>query len=263
LLRCCDGWPTHLRQIATLISTVAFKTGSWQVTGPVATRPKFLVGRRVRTSSGVSCGGIRSRHGGPGSPRRLRLCSSALRIGILLVFMSSACTGQRGSPNQRRSQTFIRTCESRVGGLGQLRHDWKAHAVIIGPLAFPTLRFAATYPRSNFSPRNGRYPALKQLVMLKEGAEVTISIRPSDRTRAALLYDPSDWNYSGFYQISEGEPAVTFQACPGKSKAWQDATQFNGGFVVAGPRCVGLEVKFPSSETKEIVVSFGTGACPR
>jgi hypothetical protein len=38
-------------------------------------------------------------------------------------------------------------------------------------------------------------------------------------------------------------------------------TQFNGGFVVAGIRCVPLDVLTPGAAAVSVTLSFGAGRC--
>jgi hypothetical protein len=65
------------------------------------------------------------------------------------------------------------------------------------------------------------------------------------------------------YRIADGDTAVTFQSCPpAQTPLGADGTQFNGGFLVAGPRCATLEVSTPQWRApRRVTVSFGAGRC--
>ncbi len=94
---------------------------------------------------------------------------------------------------------------------------------------------------------------------------MTVAIAPDASGDASLLYDPERFEPSGGYEVSDGERAVTFKACP-KGEALigppTSPTQFPGGFIVAGPRCVPLEVWVGTDAArKQRVLSFGAGDC--
>jgi hypothetical protein len=156
---------------------------------------------------------------------------------------------------------FVRTCESSV--YGELGDGWRRDSVIAGPLAFVALREAARGPAGEFRRRGSGYPGQKVLVVVEAGATVTVTVPAAERRHLALLYDPASWNERNSYRIADGQPAVTFQACPAEQQpAGADGTQFNGGFVVAGPRCATLEVSTPAAPTpRRVAVSFGAGRC--
>ena len=69
-------------------------------------------------------------------------------------------------------------------------------------------------------------------------------VPPAQRRKVALRYSPT--NFNEVIAPAEGAHDVTFTACPPgrpflgpKTARW---TQFNGGVVVAGRRCVTLAV---------------------
>jgi hypothetical protein len=158
---------------------------------------------------------------------------------------------------------FVRTCESSV--YGDLGGGWRAQSVVVGPLAFVALRYAATQPAADFRRRGGRYQGLKALAVVAAGATVTLTVPAAERRHLALLYDPAAWKEDNRYRLDEGDTAVTFQSCPPEqTPPGADGTQFNGGFLVAGPRCATLEVATPAWRTpRRVTVSFGAGRCRR
>jgi hypothetical protein len=154
---------------------------------------------------------------------------------------------------------FVRTCETRVsGGLGP---GWREDrsAVVVGPIGFLYPGgYADSRPRL-FSRNAEGYSAQKVLVVVEPGAVVTVAIAPTATGASSLLYDPSRFNDTNRYEVSDGESAVTFQAC---GKGGTHVTQFNGGFIVAGPRCVPLEISTANDGTpRRRVLSFGKGDC--
>jgi hypothetical protein len=156
---------------------------------------------------------------------------------------------------------FVRTCESSV--YGDLGDGWRKQSVVVGPLAFVALRYAAKQPAVDFRRRGGRYQGLKALAVVKAGATVTLTVPAAERRHLSLLYDPGAWTESNQYRLADGDPAVTFQSCPpAQTPPGADGTQFNGGFLVAGPRCATLEVSTPQWRTpRRVTVSFGAGRC--
>ena len=97
----------------------------------------------------------------------------------------------------------------------------------------------------------------------------SVTVKAADGTTElnGLLYKPADWNDRNAYRIEDGESAVTFKACEKGETApvggpLNAMTQFNGAFVVAGVRCVPLEVLVRGQEgTSPVTLSFGAGRC--
>ena len=166
-------------------------------------------------------------------------------------------------PPAASAGAFVRTCESSV--YGDLGGGWRAQSVVAGPLTFVALRYAATQPAADFRPRGGRYQGLKALAVVAAGATVTLTVPAAERRHLSLLYDPDAWDEVGGYRIADGDTAVTFQSCPpAQLPSGAVGTQFNGGFLVAGPRCATLEVATPAWRTpRRVTVSFGAGRCRR
>lgn len=94
---------------------------------------------------------------------------------------------------------------------------------------------------------------------------VTLTVPAAERRHLALLYDPAAWKADNRYRLADGDTAVTFRSCPPEqTPPGTDGTQFNGGFLVAGPRCATLEVSTPAWRTpRQVTVSFGAGRCRR
>jgi hypothetical protein len=98
---------------------------------------------------------------------------------------------------------------------------------------------------------------------------VTASVLPSER-KLGLLYRPADWRipYSRGYRLADGERRVTFHACtadtpsfvPDKHRPVGKWTEFNGAVLVAGARCVTLDVRSGRRRWRPRL-SFGAGRC--
>jgi hypothetical protein len=174
---------------------------------------------------------------------------------------STRPSGRLASRSARPVGAFVRTCESSV--YGDLGDGWRKRSVVVGPLAFVALRYAATQPAVDFRRRGGRYQGLKALAVVKAGATVTLTVPAAERRHLSLLYDPAAWKENNQYRIADGDTAVTFRSCPpAQTPLGADGTQFNGGFLVAGPRCATLEVSTPRWRTpRRVAVSFGAGRC--
>ena len=166
-------------------------------------------------------------------------------------------------------KVFVRTCRASVYGTID-DPAWRKHSVFAGPLVFYSADQYAEQPASLFAPivgSDGYYSGQKLLVLIRRSAVATVVLPESQRVHAALLYNPAAWSDRNAYRIEDGERAVTFKACKKGETApvggpLNAMTQFNGGFVVAGPRCLPIEVLVRGTErTIPVTLSFGTGHC--
>jgi hypothetical protein len=143
--------------------------------------------------------------------------------------------------------------------------------IAAGALRFADLRRAARVPARSFAPtRPGRYPAYKVGVGVRAGKTVTVRVARRDRGRVSLLYGPRSRSPVPPYRVADGAAAVTFHACAAGHPAFSYAgpvgpqTIFAGAFVVAGARCVHLEVRERGGRrTLRRTVGFGVRRCPR
>jgi hypothetical protein len=184
------------------------------------------------------------------SPRQVRRPTAVPTAGV-----------PSGVQTTTHSVPFVRACAESV--YGRLSAGWKPHSVVVGPLAFVGLRDFASSPGSEFAPRGSKWNAVKVLVVVSNGVpSIRVRVPASEADRLALLYDPSAFADSGAYGVADGEREVEFQPCQrGKSPYGASTTQFNGGFIVAGPQCSRLEVVEPGAETRSIRVAFGSATC--
>jgi len=172
---------------------------------------------------------------------------------------ASAATSIKTPPN-----AFNRTCETSVYGTLDAP-TWKKHSIIAGPLVF---YYADQFAHQAPSPgRNGYYPGQKLLILVRRDAVATVVVPEPERGYVSLLYNPAAWNDRNAYTIEDGETAVRFKACKKGETAPGGAsltamTQFNGGFVVSGIRCVPLEVLTAGRASAiPVTLSFGAGRC--
>lgn len=208
--------------------------------------------------------------------RRLTL----LAFAVLLSLMSAGCmfgggeashttppSGASG-PSPTPPRAFVRTCETSAYGKLDAT-GWKTHSVFAGPLVFYYADQFAGQPASDFAPipaGSSYYAGQKLLVLMRRGAVATVLVPESERRNAGLLFDPAEWNDRNTYRIEDADSAVRFKACKKGERSTVGApstamTQFNGGFVVAGARCLPLEVRVPGRGTIPVSLSFGTGRC--
>jgi hypothetical protein len=199
---------------------------------------------------------------GAGRPQVLRL----RKIGGQWKFTRLELSEPQSSSTATSTATFTRDCESRVedGVLRPNRH----RDVIAGPLILYGLREAASAPASNFRGRQGQYRPWKTVTEVAQGHDVLLQIRGRYSDRASLLYRFRPGARFG-YNVGDGDLAVRFQPCPpdeprrsGRGTVGS-RTQFNGGFVVAGPQCVELRVAVAGRRSEiRRRVSFGSeSAC--
>jgi hypothetical protein len=89
----------------------------------------------------------------------------------------------------------------------------------------------------------GRAMPLKVLVVVDPHAAPTVTIAARSRAYAALGYNEIRHNGTGV-PLTDGTQSVRFQGCrPVRSREpWNRGTQFGGYFLVAGRRCVHIEV---------------------
>jgi hypothetical protein len=247
----------------------------WLLLAAVAAGDRVSLGTKVR--SGSYC------------LSKMRITLAAIGILVSVATAVAACssggegmnapdTGVRSAetsaapPTETATQevkAFVRTCETNVYGTLDPR-GWQEHSIIAGPLGFWSADDYAGQPASLFTPVPGssdRFQGLKLLVLVRPDAVATVIVPESERHEVALLYDPAAWNDRNEYRIEDGESAVTFEACKkgetiGTGSPLNEMTQFNGGSLVAGVRCVPLDVLVRGqAQAIRVTLSFGAGRC--
>ena len=154
---------------------------------------------------------------------------------------AAAASGQRS--------IFVRTCESKV--VGALGPDWRRGQIEAGPVVFVGAAGYADVPRSRFAAPGELARSQKVLVVVLGPGPVEVSVPDPD---AALAYDPARWGERNVVPFRRGDARVRFEPCG--DRRW---TQFNGAFLLRGPRCVPVEVR-PADDSPIIAtISFGAG----
>lgn len=121
-----------------------------------------------------------------------------------------------------------RGCESSVDG--DLRTDWEQGSLRAGPIAFVGMARGVS---TDYVARHNK--VIKVLVVVDNGAVVTLRVADADRGGVALRY-----TRNAATRVADGLPAVTFRAC--NPDGWRPHTQFNGSFIVDRARCAHLDV---------------------
>jgi len=131
--------------------------------------------------------------------------------------------------------------------------------VIVGPIAWVGLRRAAAVDPARLE----LVETWKAGALVKAGAVVTVVVPKAYRTQVSLLHRTATGR-----RVTDGEPAVTFRACDRSTKAFSGEgvvgpyTGFPGGFIVAGARCVPLDVwGHGRPRPYRVVVSFAAAKC--
>lgn len=169
-----------------------------------------------------------------------------MRTAAALAILLTACT--TGSPARpattapthtaaesgSASVVFVRTCDTSV--FGDLGGHWQRDALRVGPLFVPSGFSYGSLSPSYLEARDGRGRLLKVLAVIHGERAVDVSIPTSGGRVGALWYDLSGTS-PRWVDPTTVAPTVRFEPCKGSS--W---TQFNGGMVVLGARCLLLTV---------------------
>jgi hypothetical protein len=157
---------------------------------------------------------------------------------VLAALAASGAAGCGGGSAAHHTapvaSTYTRTC-SQVGS-GGLAHDYRRHALLLGPVALGNVRsLQAGEPLPGaVGPRRGAYEVI---AIVSAGADATLSVPRAEWPTVGVLYDPSKFRDDGAYLLADLDHAVRFQACPSPSFN-HGVSQFDGGFVVTRPQCV-------------------------
>ena len=104
------------------------------------------------------------------------------------------------------------------------------------------------------------YAVAEGIVRVAAGRTVTLAVAPEQRTRVSLAFsrrahDRERPGLPGALRVVDGDAAVTFHACRSR------ATEFLGGYVVAGARCVRLVVSVAGRPPVRLRLPFGVRGC--
>lgn len=216
-------------------------------------------GTREGTSA-LSPGG-RVSPGGPGPlPSRVVFTKRPAHHGRRATPSPSATPSQSAAPGRlrRRPVAAAGTVLSGCGGganLGALGRDWRNEASAkAGPLWFLNGGHSSGPVRL--------YVAIAVLDGLRPGSVVVAKVAPSGRPYLRFLYGRSDsLNPGTRHRMGSGEAGVTFVACrPGQEMVRSPRiTDYYGGFLVKGARCVPVQVWAPGRAQP---FRLHLGACP-
>ena len=174
-----------------------------------------------------------------------------MRIAVALLLVLVAAVPALADERE----PYVRTCAtSQFGDLGE---GWQERAVVTGHIAFLGVPDRGWRP-----PGPGAWP-VKVLVVVDANAAPTVTVAERSRAHAALGYNNVRHNGTGV-TLDRGTRSVRFEACSPSSgrEPWNQGTQFGGYFLVAGRRCVYIEV---ASEGRIIrrALRFGVPRCAR
>lgn len=132
--------------------------------------------------------------------------------------------------------------------------------VVRGPFALVTV--ARDLPRlsqRSYRARDGRLAGVKLPVGLRVGHSATLSVAPNQRAYAALTYREETRDAR---RIQNGDEAVTFKPCPAETPAFHGGTVgpitgWAGALIIAGPRCVRLQVRVDGQHRPDIKLPLG------
>ncbi len=109
--------------------------------------------------------------------------------------------------------------------------------------------------------RPGLYVVVVVLAGLKPGSTVVVKAAVAGRAFIRFLFGPGDsLNPGTTYTMRSGEAGVTFVACPPGTgyAAAQAVTDYYGGFLISGDRCVPVNVLAPG---RKAPFRVSLGAC--
>lgn len=136
---------------------------------------------------------------------------------------------------------------------GALQPDWRSFAVQVGPLWIINRGIA---PDFAFRNPDGTLNAVPLIVLVRDSATVSVEpTAPGQRFIRFLSTVGPD-----VYTMSDGLPTATFTGCPAQTALFgQGLTEYYIGVVVAGPRCITIDVRTSASQPPHrATLPFGT-----
>jgi hypothetical protein len=157
----------------------------------------------------------------------------------------------------------VRYCRSRAEGPGPPETTSRPGDTVVGPFSFAGLERVAS-PRGLQPYRAAPGYLVTAGANVLAGTRATLVIGRSARGWASLSYATRHLR-----RVSDGDPAVQFQACPADEPAFSYdgpvgiTTGFAGGFILSHPGCVPLEVHAPGRPPVRAMIPFGVDRCAR
>lgn len=184
-----------------------------------------------------------------------------LAAAILAGCVLAACGGAGGHTMSTTSEATVRgpsggerTCPT--SGSTGLPPGYRRHARLVADVALGGLGDLSEQSEAAPS-KGGRYGAIESIVVVPAGREVTITVPRGERTVVGLVYDTRKFRDDGLYRISELDSSFRFVAC-GDPDFNHGVSQFDGGYVVSGRRCVRIDVVIRGEPVRH--VRFPVGA---
>jgi hypothetical protein len=189
---------------------------------------------------------------------RLGAAWAAVAVAVAVVTPQARSALLAGGTSQPASPAPAATPPGQYYGCaaqtyGALAANWRQGAAHAGPLWIINAGIA---PDFSFRNSNGTLKAVPLIVMLQ--GQTTASVTPTAAGEPYLRFLPG-FNDTDQYTLREGHPSATFAGCPAGSSIYGGGfTEFYVGVVVAGPRCIGVDVQTPASrQPSHLTLRFG------
>ena len=136
---------------------------------------------------------------------------------------------------------------------GALQPDWRRFAVHAGPLWIINRGIG---PGFSFRNPDGTLKAVPLILLLQD--DVTVSVEPTAAGQPYFRFLPG-FNATDEYTLSDGLPSATFTACSAQAALLGGGlTEYYLGVIVAGPRCITLDVRTSASQPpRRAALQFG------
>jgi hypothetical protein len=116
-----------------------------------------------------------------------------------------------------------------------------SEALRVGPIALGQLAVSKRTQLEQARPGKQRFLAIESIAIVNAGATVTVAVPSDQRGYVGLIYDKSKYREDGLYRIKDLNWVVRFEACTDPTFN-HGYSQFDGGIVVARPRCFSLDI---------------------
>jgi hypothetical protein len=183
-------------------------------------------------------------------------------VAVGVVGADCARFGQAAFPERLRRSTNLAAGPLTFASLGDYAAEPASTFEPVGPawLRQPWVRRHADASLRTAVREGSLYVALKVIVLIEGWRDVTVAIPASHTSHAGLLWGPQPdltptEDRLGVRELSDGNPIVRFQGCRDQVMEY-----VGGGFVVAGPRCLPLDIHVEETTTPlRLTASFGQG----
>ena len=182
----------------------------------------------------------------------------ALVLGAVAIVVARTSTGSSDGGEAAAAAPPVVGCAMRAER--SVKRFARRRDVIRGPFALVTV--ARDLPRlsqRSYRPRDGRLSGVNLPVGLRVGHSATLGVAPNQRAYAALAYREETRDAR---RIQNGDEAVAFKPCPADTPAFDGGTVdtitgWAGALIIAGPRCVRLQVRVDGQRRSDIELPLG------